>query len=193
MTSIIGYLNNKTVYLASSLASEYCGIRKTERFRDNYPIRRLRNGVLLGFVGNRALKQIIFANSRIFNLDKNKKLSKEHIVCEIIPRLYGLIKSNNTGIAKSNCDEFEGTIIIAYKDMMYKIYGDFVVVRSTDYVSVGKEASFFKPYLTGIDKNKNIEEQLIGCLNNASINTDCIRPPYITINTTCLEFNLVEE
>ncbi|MBO4694595.1 MAG: hypothetical protein J5656_01540 [Clostridia bacterium] len=194
MNTIIGYISDGKVSLASSTASYVNGIRRVERTVENYPFKILKNGIVIGFIGDRTARQVLFSHSRIFKLDRNKDLTMSYVTGVLIPEIHDLF--HDADVETSSDDGlmgFAGNIIIAYKDKAFKIYGDYEVELSLQYFAMGKFKVFSRVYLHEIDRHKDIEEQLVDCFRNACGNTDDIQAPFITVNTKDLHFNIVED
>ena len=194
MNTVIGYINDGKVCLASSIASYVNGIRRVERAVENYPFKVLKNGIVIACVGNRFARQVLFSHTRLFKLDSNNDLTMNYVTGVIVPDIRDLFKKEGVEIVDDDgLAGFTGNIVIAYKDKAFKIYGDYETQLSCDYFAMGMFKVFSRVYLHEIDRHKDIEEQLVDCFRNACGNTDDIQAPYITVNTKDLHFNIVED
>jgi hypothetical protein len=90
--------------------------------KSNYNIQALENGILLGVSGETLEKQTVIANSDIFTLDKNDKLTKKHIVKDILPKLLRVLDKADMIIEKEGESIFARVVIfLAYKDVLFEI------------------------------------------------------------------------
>ena len=85
MCILIACKKNDVVYMGTDTSEVYDDTKRNYLCQCNYKIQRLDNGILLSVIDDLFTRQTIIANSDIFTLDKKGKLTKQHIVKNIIP------------------------------------------------------------------------------------------------------------
>ena len=92
MSILIAYKKGDTIYMGTDTRTIVNDHKKNELRGCNLKIQKLANDMLLGITGERLERQTLIAYSEIFTLDKNGKLTKKHIVKEIIPKLITVLE-----------------------------------------------------------------------------------------------------
>ncbi|MBQ0099359.1 MAG: hypothetical protein KBS91_02290 [Firmicutes bacterium] len=194
MGVLIGYVDKGKVIMATDTRTIIDDRKYNETCECNYKVQKCDNGILVGIVDNRNLRQLVLSNREIFTLNKNGKLTKEHIVTEIVPKLYSLLKENDLITYYDDKPPImRATILLAYKYSLFEICCCFEVCRYEKHQAVGYYSDMALAKVIDVDTNRNIDEQLVKALKNCSEFTEYVASPFITIDTESLKYKVWEE
>ena len=122
MSILIAYKKDDTVYMGTDTRTIVNDHKKNELRGCNLKIQKLANDMLLGITGERLERQTLIAYSEIFTLDKNGKLTKKHIVKEIIPKLITVLEKEGLLIEKEGeLPYMKAVILLVHKGTIYEI------------------------------------------------------------------------
>ena len=188
MSVIVAIKENGVVYLGADTQTS-AGRKKHNHLNETgYKIVRLDNGILVGFCGRVASKQVILAIKEIFTLDENDTLTKKHIVKEIVPKLVNKMEQ----IGDEESGSLDVSILLAYKDKMYKITSNLDVVHLNEIASTGAGRYYVHYALFGMP-NLPVKERLLKALVESARRTESVAGPYVLIDTKNLEYEVVDK
>ena len=187
MSVIVAIKENGAVYMGADTQTT-AGIRKRHLLNEtSYKIQRLDNGILVGFCGRVAAKQMVLTMKDLFTLNEQGMLTKKHIVTEIIPKLQDKIDLIG--------DEEEGsldlTILLAHKDSLYKIGSKFDVAKMNELGSSGAGLNYTS-YCLITGKGLPVRERILNALVESAQRADSVAGPYVLIDTDKLEYEIVD-
>ena len=193
MSILLAVKKNNTVYMATDTREIVSGDKRNNLCEASFKIQKQDNGMLVGITGDRFTRQTLFANSEIFTLNKKGKLTKKHIVTEIVPQIIDLLDAH--GMLMQNEDGFIGMkarIILAYQESMFEICAGFLVITDEDLQALGEASSGAEVVLFNSKPDDDVEERLIRALDVASKYCLTVGAPYLLINTKDLEYTVVK-
>ena len=193
MSILLAVKKNNTVYMATDTREIVSGNKRNNLCEASFKIQKKDNGMLVGITGDRFARQTLFANSEIFTLNKKGKLTKKHIVTEIVPQIIDLLDAH--GMLMQNEDGFIGMkarIILAYQESMFEICAGFLVIKYEDLQALGEASSGAEVVLFNSKPDDDVEERLIRALDVASKYCLTVGAPYLLINTKDLEYTVVK-
>lgn len=193
MSILLAVKKNNTVYMATDTREIVSGTKRSNLCEASFKIQKQDNGMLVGITGDRFTRQTLFANSEIFTLNKRGKLTKKHIVTEIVPQIIDLLDAH--GMLLQNEDGFIGMkarIILAYQESMFEICAGFLVIKYEDLQALGEASSGAEVVLFNSKPDDDVEERLIRALDVASKYCLTVGEPYLLINTKDLEYKVVK-
>lgn len=187
MSVIVAIKENGVVYMGAD-SQTTTGRRKLSGLNETaYKITRLENGMLVGFCGKVAAKQAILSMEDVFVLDKEGGLNKKHIVKEIVPKLVDKVQL----IGDEDSGALDVSILLAYKDKLYRITSGLDVLNLNECGRLGAGADFTNWYLFG-EKNLSIRERILKALVASAKRTESVGGPYVLIDTQKQEFEVVD-
>ena len=193
MSILLAVKKNNTVYMATDTREIVSGNKRNNLCEASFKIQKKDNGMLVGITGDRFARQTLFANSEIFTLNKKGKLTKKHIVTEIVPKIIDLLDAH--GMLMQNEDGFIGMkakIILAYQESMFEVCAGFLVIKYEDIQALGEASSGAEVVLFNSKPDDDVEERLIRALDVASKYCLTVGAPYLLINTKDLEYKVVK-
>lgn len=159
MSVIVAIKENGVVYMGAD-SQTTTGRRKRNGLNEtSFKITRLENGMLVGFCGKVAAKQAILSMEDVFVLDKEGGLNKKHIVKEIVPKLVDKMQL----IGDEDSGALDVSILLAYKDKLYRITSGLDVLNLNECGRSGAGADFTNWYLFG-EKNLPVRERILKAL-----------------------------
>lgn len=192
MSILIAYKKDDTVYMGTDTRVIANDHKKNELSECNYKIQKLENGMLLGITGESLERQTLIAYSEIFTLDKKGKLTKKHIVKEIIPQLLSILEKENLLMRKeSECPFMKAALLLAYEDTLYEISATFSVIKYEDFQVLGKVSNYAQATMANTKETDDINERIVKALDIVSKNSQCVGKPYLLIDTKELKYNLI--
>ena len=190
---LLGYVHDGIAYLATDTRVVVSDRKRNELSPSNYKIKKLNSGLIVGIVGEKCARQRLLASSDLFTLDKQGKLTKQHIVKNIIPKLHDFLSENGLYEVGDDHEQYlDCEILLAHEDKIYYIDGSLWTFRAAEYIAVGEMRYYCFSALEEVDKGDNIGEQLAGIMQRATTYTNFIGGPYIHINTKDEEFCVTE-
>ena len=192
MSILIAYKKDDTVYMGTDTRTIVNDHKKNELRGCNLKIQKLANDMLLGITGERLERQTLIAYSEIFTLDKNGKLTKKHIVKEIIPKLITVLEKEGLLIEKE-CElpYMKAVILLVHKGTIYEICSGFAVIKYEDFQVVGRVSDYAHATLMNTTPMDSIEERIVKALDIVAENSQYVGKPYLLINTKELEYKIV--
>lgn len=189
MSVIVAVKENGIVYMGADTQSTAGKKKKNELNESNFKIRRMENGILVGTCGEVSSSQLLFSKMNLFTLDSDGKLTKRHIVKEIIPKIIEVLKKGN------KLDKDDGTMnlsfLIAYKDCLYEVWGDFFVLSVAKFAARGSGREFALYPLS--KKNLSVRERILQALRISEKRVAAVSAPYVLIDTEKQNYEVVEE
>lgn len=187
MSVIVAVRENGVVYMGADSQTSVSR-RKYSNFNEtSFKVKRLQNGILVGFCGRVTASQIILSMRDVFTLDENERLTKKHIVEEIIPKLSDKMEE----IGDEEGGAMEVSILLAHKDALYRINSNLDVVRQTEYASSGAGLPYVQ-YVLAERKDLPVRERLLQALMESARRTESVSGPYVLIDTDKLEYEVVD-
>lgn len=187
MSVIVAIKENGVVCMGAD-SQTTTGRRKRNGLNETaYKITRLENGMLVGFCGRVAAKQAIPSMDDVFVLDKEGGLNKKHIVKEIVPKLVDKMQL----IGDEDSGALDVSILLAYKDKLYRITSGLDVLNLNECGRSGAGADFTNWYLFG-EKNLSIRERILKALVASAKRTESVGGPYVLIDTQKQKFEIVD-
>ena len=190
MSVLIAYKKGDTIYMGTDTRTIASSTKRNELSKCNLKIQKLDNGILLGITGERVERQTLIAYSEIFTLDKAGKLTRRHIVKEIIPRLISVLEEEKLMIEKEG--EFpymQAQIILAYKDTMYEICSGFSVIKYEDFQVLGRVSEYAQGVLMNTKETDDINSRIVKALDIVAENSQLVGRPYVLIDTNTMEYH----
>lgn len=192
MSILIAYKKGDTVFMGTDTRVIVDDSKRNDLCECNYKIQKLENGMLLGITSDRLERQTIFANSEIFTLDKNGKLTKKHIVKEIIPNLLSVLGPENLIVEKEGELPYAKVmLLLAYKDVLYEICSGFTVIKYENFQALGRAADFAQATMANTKESDDVNVRIVKALDIASKNSQLVGKPYLLIDTKELKYTLV--
>ena len=185
MSILIAYKKDDTVYMGTDTRTIVNDHKKNELRGCNLKIQKLANDMLLGITGERLERQTLIAYSEIFTLDKNGKLTKKHIVKEIIPKLITVLEK------EGELPYMKAVILLVHKGTIYEICSGFAVIKYEDFQVVGRVSDYAHATLMNTKPMDSIEERIVKALDIVAENSQYVGKPYLLINTKELEYKIV--
>ena len=187
MSVIVAIKENGVVYMGAD-SQTTTGRRKRNGLNETaYKITRLENGMLVGFCGKVAAKQAILSLEDVFVLDKEGGLNKKHIVKEIVPKLVDKMQL----IGDEDSGALDVSILLAYKDKLYRITVDLDVIHLNENGSDGAGRDLVN-YVLFEMKNLPVRERILKALVASAKRTESVGGPYVLIDTQKQEFEVVD-
>lgn len=187
MSVIVAVKENGTIYMGAD-SQTTTGRRKRNGLNEtSFKITRLENGMLVGFCGKVAAKQAILSMEDVFVLDKEGGINKKHIVKEIVPKLVDKMQL----IGDEDSGALDVSILLAYKDKLYRITSGLDVLNLNECGRSGAGADFTNWYLFG-EKNLSIRERILKALVASAKRTESVGGPYVLIDTQNQKFEVVD-
>lgn len=188
MSVIVAVKENGVVYMGAD-SQTTTGKRQQHNLNQTaFKVHKMDNGVLVGFCGRVATSQTILSFKDLFTLDTNGDLNKRHIVKEIVPKLVDKIEL----IGDENCGEMDVSILIAYKDKLYKIKDSLDVVKLNEFAKSGSGGGFVS-YTLIEEKHLPVRERIIKALVASARRSEAVSGPYVLIDTKNLEYEIVDK
>ena len=192
MSILIAYKKDDTVYMGTDTRTIVNDHKKNELRGCNLKIQKLANDMLLGITGERLERQTLIAYSEIFTLDKNGKLTKKHIVKEIVPKLITVLEKEGLLIEKEGeLPYMKAVILLVHKGTIYEICSGFAVIKYEDFQVVGRASDYAHATLMNTKPIDNIEGRIVKALDIVAENSQYVGKPYLLINTKELEYKFV--
>lgn len=190
---MLGYVRDGIVYLATDTTIVEKDVKANRLASGNYKIKKMENGLIVGITGVPNVRQRLLVRDNLFTLDKNGKLTKNHIVDKIIPALHRFLKDNDLyEIDEDGMHDPGVNIFLAYGDKLYDISERLWVYRVTRKTANGALSDLCESALNRIDPERDIEKQLVEVMQRATTYTNYIGGPYVTINTKDNEIHVTE-
>jgi ATP-dependent protease HslVU (ClpYQ) peptidase subunit len=189
MSVLIAFKKNGTIYMGTDTRVVVGDHKRNEMRRCNLKIQKLDNGILLGITGERLERQTLIAYSEIFTLDKAGKLTRKHLVKEIVPRLISVLEEEKLMIEKEG--EFpymQAQIILAYKDTMYEICSSFAVIKYEDFQVWGRASDYAQATLMNTKETDDINQRIVKALDITADNSQYVGKPYVLIDTKKMKY-----
>jgi len=188
MSIVIAIKKDDTVYFGAD-TQRTAGLSKQNCLcESNFKVTKYKNGVLLAHVGSVRTSFQLYIQEHLFDGVEKQGLSKEFLVKNVVPEFKRISKE------KSCMDKTQKTVrsslIVAYKDKMYKICSDFGVI-DCDMAVVGSGTDHAIPYLVS-EKTDDVNAKMYMALQSASKFDVAVSAPYIFINTQNLSYEIVD-
>ena len=162
-----------------------------ENCLSNYKLRILDNKVIIGIIGNKKEAQVILANKEIFTLDQNHQLTKKHLVLEVLPKIFNLLKDKELLIKRDDEPYYmNSTIVVAYQNKLYEIDSYFNVISYQRYLTAGKDSKWGIGVLTN-NEYMNPQNALLKALEISSKYVTALGKQYLLVNTNDLKYQLI--
>lgn len=193
MSIILAYKKDDTVYMATDTRVVANEVKREDLSPSSFKIQALDNGILVGVAGDRQLRQDIFAYSEIFTLDSNQKLTKRHIVTEIMPKLYEMLNAQDHLVVKEkDIPYMKAQIVLAYKGELYEICCNLMVIKYESFLGIGKSEHSLATLLN-TKASDDINSRLVRALDITAKYNQGVGAPYVLIDTKSRCHTLVKE
>ena len=192
MSIIVAYKKDDTVYMGTDTRVIIQDDKRNQLSPCNYKIQKLDNDILVGISGEYNERQTLFAYSEIFSLDKNGALTKKHIIKEIIPRLFEVLKMENLLNKDEALPYMKAKILLAHKDVLFEICSGFAVLQYKDFQAIGRNSSVIAyATLFNTKPTDDVNERIIKALALAQKHSHLVGSPFLLIDTKKLEYTLI--
>lgn len=192
MSVLIAFKKNDTIYMGTDTRVIDGDNKRNEISRCNLNIQKLDNGILLGIAGERLESQTLIAYSEIFTLDKSGKLTRKHIVKEIVPRLIAVLEEEKLMIKKEGDFPYmKAQIILAYKDTMYEICSSFTVIKYEEFQVLGRASDYAQATLMNTKETDDINQRIVRALDITADNSQYVGKPYVLIDTKKMKYEYI--
>lgn len=188
MSVIVAVKENGVVYLGADTQTTAGAIKQKCLSESSFKIVKLKNGILLGICGKVSARQIILSDSDLFTLDENGQLTKAQIVREIIPKLIDKMEQ----IGDKESGDLDVSLLLAYKDKMYRISSGLNVVSLSEVARQGSGSDKVCYVLHGL-KDLPVRERILKALVQSAKHTDSVGGPFVLIDTERLEYEIVDK
>lgn len=182
MSVIVAKKENGVIYMGADSQTTV----GNEKYEADFKVRRMDNGILVGFCGSVFAKQGLLAEENVFTLDENGELTKKHIVQAIIPKLVDKMES----IGDKEHGAMDVSCLLAHKDKLYKIMSRLNVLKLNDYGTIGAGMCYVQYNLSM--QGVPVREQLLTALVESAKHTDSVSGPYVFIDTQNQEYEIVD-
>ena len=187
MSVIVAVKENGVVYMGSDTQTTMGRKKRNGLNETAFKIHRLENRMLVGFCGKVAATHEILSMRDVFVLDQNGELNKKHIVNHIIPKLIDKMEQ----IGDVECGGLEVSILLAYKDKLYKITAALDVVCLSKCGTSGCGQRYVNYYLQeGTDLP--VKDRILKALMESAKRSDAVGGPYVLIDTQGLEYEIID-
>lgn len=187
MSVIVAVKENGVVYMGAD-SQTTSGNKKLNSLNEAFhKIIRLKNGILIGFCGKVAVKQKMLSTKDLFTLNDEGKLTKEHIVKRIIPKLASQIEE----LSDERQGEIGGSMIIAHEDSLYRISSELEVIKISEYVKIGAGGGFVDYRIRSL-RNQDVNERILKSLVASAKMCESVSGPYVLIDTKDKKFKIID-
>ena len=191
MSLVIAEIKDGVVYMGADTQVSSGETKRNLTTEPNLKITRMPHGILLGKVGAVRVSNILINFKEWFEPLEHQPLTKEFLVTKIMPKFYNELKKREL-LSREHIAGFEGSFLIAQKDKLFLINGNFTVneVPRFDAIGAGNDAAYTTYQLL---PNASVREKMLTSLRLASEYDTSISAPYAFCDTKSLEIELVEE
>lgn len=188
MSVIVAVKENGVVYMAADTQTtagknKFYGLNETA-----FKVARLKNGMLVGFCGRVAARQTILSScDDYFTLNEQGGLDKKHIVNRIVPKLENKMEE----IGDKEYWRMDVSILLAYKDKLYKITDDLKVISVNEFIATGSGADYAF-YVLSEMQDLSVRDRILKALTESANRTEAVGGPYALIDTENLEYEIVD-
>ena len=187
MSVIVAIKENNVVYMGADSQTS-AGMRKRSYLNETgFKIVRLANGLLVGFCGRVAAKQIIMSMDNVFTLDESGELTKRHIVKNILPKLVDKMQD----IGDEQSGDLDVNILLAHKGNLYRIGSRLEVFKLNEYGRSGA-GLLYVDYALRKRKDLPVKERILKALTDSAKRTDSVGGPYVLIDTKDCEYEIMD-
>ena len=187
MSVIVAIKENGIIYMGADSQTTAGGRKYTHLNETAFKVVRMHSGILVGFCGRVAARQTILSLQDVFSHDCKGLLTKEHIVKEIVPKLVDKMKQ----IGDEESGALDVSILLAYKDKLYKITSGLDVLKLNNCGCSGAGALYANYYLFN-NKDLPTKERILKALMASAKRTESVGGPYVLIDTKNLEYEIVD-
>jgi ATP-dependent protease HslVU (ClpYQ) peptidase subunit len=184
MSVIVAVKENGTIYMGADSQTTAGRLKFHNLNEIGYKVAKLPNGVLVGFCGRVASRQTILSLKDVFTLDSQGQLTKKHIVKEIVPKI--IDKIDRIGDKESGAMDL--SILLAYKDKLYRIKYNLEVISLNDYGTAGAGLYYVDYHLSL--KDIPVKDRIINALRESARRADTVDGPFVLIDTNKLEYEI---
>ncbi len=187
MSVIVAIKNEDVIYMGCDTLTS-TGNDKEYRLQESaFKISKLQSGMLVGICGNVVVHQCLCADESIFDIEGDT-LTKKDIVNNIIPRIKERLYNMTSELTEP--EEMPISIIVAYKDKMFRIFSYYLVLGIEDYCAIGAGSDYTFASLS--NKDLQIRERVVGGLKTSAKYSIAVSKPFVLIDTKNLEYEIVE-
>ena len=187
MSVIVAIKSGDAIYMGCDTQTT-SGKDKENRLQEStFKISKLRSGMLVGICGKVAAHQSVCDDESVFEIE-NGELTKKEIVNNIILKIKAKLK-DIAGDTSEN-ERMPISIILAYKDKLFEVMRDYLVVGIEDYCSKGSGCVYTFSSLANI--GLPIRERLLSGLRTSAKYCTSVSKPFVLIDTKELKYRIVE-
>lgn len=187
MSVIVAIKENGVIYMGADSQSSMVSSKCTRLNEIGFKITRFANGVLVGFCGRAATAQAITAMPDLFVLDEQGKLTKKHIVTQIIPKIVGELDQ----LGDEEYGTIEVSMLIAHQDQLYRITDELDVIHINNAVSIGA-GMHFTNYALFCMTDVSVRDRILSALRESANWVESVGGPFVLIDTQTLQYEIVE-
>lgn len=187
MSVIVAIKSDDVVYMGCDTQTTSGKDKENKTQEATFKISKLQNGMLLGVCGKVAAHQCVCDDESVFDIEGDI-LTKKYIVNNIIPKIKATLK-NTTG-EMSEDEKMPISIILAYKDKLFLIMSDYLVLGIEDYCARGSGSVYTFASLS--DYGLFIRERVLNGLKTSAKYCTTVSKPFVLIDTKELKYEIVE-
>ena len=187
MSVIVAVKENDVVYMGADSQTSIGGNKIHVLNESGFKIVIQENGVLVGMCGDVGGHNAVTTQKNFVSLDENGSLTKKHIVNEIIPKLL----NPNLKIYNEKKQDLSISLIIAFRDKLYKIMSNLTVIRCNTYTSSGSGKNYTR-YDMYAHSDLPVKERIVKALRSSANRDSSVGAPFVLIDSKNLEYEIVE-
>jgi len=196
MSVVVAIRDGDLIYIGADSQKTKGHTRETSTNINNLKIfKPLSNkNLIIGFSGDYRDRDILYCSEDyIGKIFENDSFDYKFIVSNFVPNIFSLLKHHGRIYKGSdNMEYMDGTLIITYKNKLYRISSFGVVTEIDDYCAIGTGENFAIGYLNEGDKT-NLKEALIKSLKSAIKNDIYLSYPIIIMNNKNNDIEVIEK
>jgi ATP-dependent protease HslVU (ClpYQ) peptidase subunit len=187
MSVIVAVKENDVVYMGADSQTSIGGNKIHVLNESGFKIVRQDNGVPVGMCGDVGGHNAVTTEKNFVSLDENGMLTKKHIVNEIIPKLL----SPSLKLYDEKKQDLSISLILAFKDKLYKIMSNLTVIKCNTHTSSGSGKSYTR-YDLYAHSELPVKERIVKALRSSANRDASVGAPFVLIDTKNLEYEIVD-
>lgn len=194
MSAVIAYVDGGKVYFATDTQRTSGSFRYSAAAPTSANVFFMPHGVLCSAVRSQKIKQIIMAHPEWFDGLAEQPLTKQYVLENILPDLYEFMDGFelvNEESKKNGITEFEGAILLAQKDTLLCIDGDFSVIVIPKFCIIGSDPAYCYARVASYHHEIELKEMLLGALLDVKKYCNTVSAPYYLYVTDSEEKELL--
>ena len=192
MSILIAVKKGDTIFFGADTRGRVNGRVRNFLHEWDFKVQKTAEGMVVGMVGDDNVRKTLFACNEIFDLDKKGRLTRKHIINEIIPKIRYILKEE--GFVKKEkgvLKEMECRFILAYKGDFFRILMSYDVNTGSDFFVTGRASAFAEYAVSCIKPDDDVNQKIVEALDIVSKHSRVVSRPYVLIDTKDLEYKIV--